>query len=350
MDLGLNKENIIIISNGEKISANEEEVLRRELLSTPAVKQASIASDVPGSKFNGFTDFYVPNSNAVKEPLAKDITLTSIVIDEYFIPSLQMQLVRGRNFSKDFSDSASVIINETTAKQVGWKDPIGKFLVYPGGDGQQFQVIGVVKDFNVQSIRNMITPFALFHASSKTNKVNNSYLIASVRSADLESTLQSLNNKWKRFAPAVPFEYSFLDNDFESLYNTEKKMGTVFGIFTTLSILVASLGLFGLAAYTAERRTKEIGVRKVLGASVQGIVLMLSKDFVKLVLIAAIISFPLAWWSMHSWLNNFAYRTPIGWWVFGIAGLSALVIALGTISFQAIKTAIANPINSLRTE
>ena len=350
MDLGLNKENVIIISNGEKIKASEEEVLRREILAVPGVREASISSDVPGSKFYGFTDFYVPRISSVKEPLAKDITLTSIVVDEHFIPSLQMEMLKGRNFAKDFSDSASVIVNETTAKQVGWKDPLGKYLVYPGGDGQQFQVIGVVKNFNVQSIRNMVTPFALFHASSNTNKANNSYLIVSVRSSNLENTLESLQNKWKSFAPAVPFEYSFLDKDFESLYNTEKRMGTVFGIFTLLSILVACLGLFGLATYTAERRTKEIGVRKVLGASVQGIVLMLSKDFVKLVLVAAIISFPLAWWSMHGWLNNFAYRTPIEWWVFAIAALAALLIALGTTCVQAIKTATANPIESLRTE
>ncbi|MFN2440310.1 MAG: ABC transporter permease, partial [Chitinophagaceae bacterium] len=162
--------------------------------------------------------------------------------------------------------------------------------------------------------------------------------------------LDKLSGKWKEFAPSSPFDYSFLDAEFDALYHAEKRMGTVFTIFTVLSIFVACLGLFGLAAYTAERRTKEIGVRKVLGASVQGLVLLLSKDFVKLVLLAAVIAFPIAWWGMSKWLEDFAYRITIGWWVFIVAGIIALLIALFTVSFQAIKAAVKNPVKNLRVE
>jgi putative ABC transport system permease protein len=171
-----------------------------------------------------------------------------------------------------------------------------------------------------------------------------------MKPGDLRDGLKQLQAKWKNFVPNTPFDYSFLDSDLESLYSSEKRMGTVFGIFTILSIFVACLGLFGLAAYTAERRSKEIGVRKVLGASVHGLVGLLSKDFIKLVLIAAIIAFPLAWWGMNKWLDDFAYRISISWPVFVIAGLIATMIALATVSFQAIKAAISNPVKSLRTE
>jgi putative ABC transport system permease protein len=350
MDLGLKKDNVIIIPNGEKMKPIEEESFRQELLKTPGVSQASITSDVPGTHYNGFTDFYVPVTSDVRETLAKDLTLAFIVTDETFIPAFQLRVLKGRNFSKDFDDSASVIVNETTVKQVGWKDPLGKYLVYPGNDDRRFRVIGVVKDFNVQSAHNIVNPMALFHTSSKNYTAGTSYIVATIQGGDIANILRSFKDKWQTFAPATPFESYFLDRDFEALYNADQRMGTVFGIFTLLSILVAGLGLFGLAAYTAERRTKEIGVRKVLGASVKGIVFMLSKEYIRLVIIAAVISFPIAWWSMNKWLENFAYRTTITWWVFAAAALSALIIALATVSFQAINAALANPVRSLRTE
>jgi putative ABC transport system permease protein len=273
-----------------------------------------------------------------------------MVVEETFIPTLHLRVLKVRNFSKDFADSASVIVNETTVRQVGWKDPLGKYLTYPGNKDRRFQVIGVVKDFNVQSAHNIVTPMALFHTSSKNYTAGASFIVATTRGGNIANILRSFKDKWQTFAPATPFESYFLDKDFEVLYNADQRMGTVFGIFTLLSILVASLGLFGLAAYTAERRTREIGVRKVLGASVQGIVVMLSKEYIRLIVIAAVISFPIAWWSMSKWLENFVYRTTITWWVFAAAALSALFIALATVSFQAIHAALANPVRSLRTE
>ena len=349
-DLGLKKENVVILPNAQKMNPGEEETFRQEVSKIQGVTNATISSDVPGINFNGFTDFYVPISTDVKEKLAKDVTLTSFVVDEYFVPSLKMQLLQGRNFSKEYDDSTSVIVNETTVKQIGWKQPIGKYINYPGGDDQKFKVIGVVKDFDVQSLRSTVTPFALFHVSSKTNQLATSYVMLSLSTATLTQSMQLLESKWKQFLPAVPFEYSFLDKDYEALYHADVQMGTVFGIFTGFSILVACLGLFGLSIYTAERRTKEIGVRKVLGASVQGIVTLLSKDFLKLVFISAIVAFPVAWWAMSKWLQDFVYRIQIQWWVFALAGLLALVIALVTISFQAIKAALMNPVKSLRSE
>jgi len=232
---------------------------------------------------------------------------------------------------------------------IGWKDPVGKYLAYPGND-QRFKVIAVVKDFNIESLRNIIAPFALFHISSQTYGPNADYISVRLQPGNMNDYLHELESNWKNFAPATPFDYSFLDEEFDALYRSEQRMGTVFSIFTFLSIFVACLGLFGLSVYTAERRTKEIGVRKVLGASVQSIVTLLSKDFLKLVFISAIVAFPLAWLAMNKWLEDFAYRIAIEWTVFVFAAFAALLIALLTISFQAIKAAIANPVKSLRTE
>jgi putative ABC transport system permease protein len=177
-----------------------------------------------------------------------------------------------------------------------------------------------------------------------------SFMMARVEPGETNNVLKQLESKWRSFAPATPFDYSFLDEEFNALYLADQRMGAVFGLFTMLSIFVACLGLFGLATYTAERRTREIGIRKVLGASVQGVIALLSKDFLKLVFIAALIAFPLAWWAMDKWLEDFVYRININWMVFALAGVAVLLIALLTVSFKAIKAAIANPVKSLRTE
>jgi len=348
MDMGLQKDNIIIIPNAEKLANGTEEVLRQQLLELPGVKFASTTTSVPTRNF--FGDVYIPEVNGVKETLVKDISLNSFMVDESFIPALNIQIIKGRNFSKEFNDSTSVIVNETTVKQIGWNEPLGKFITYPGNRDQRFQVIGVVKDFNVESIRTAVTPFAMFHNSSKTYSIGTSYIMAQLDGSQIANTIHQLESKWKKIAPAVPFEYSFLDKNFETLYQSDKKLGTVFGIFTCLSILVACLGLLGLSIYTAERRIKEIGIRKVLGATVTGIVTMLSKEFIKLVIIGAVIAFPLAWWAMHKWLQDFAYKINISWWVFLLAAIVALLIAILTMSFQAIRAAVANPVKSLRTE
>jgi putative ABC transport system permease protein len=338
----------VILPNAEKMGDNTEEAFRQELMDMSGIVHASISTSVPPKI--PFGDDYVPEATGVSEPLVKELAISSFMVDEEFIPALNIHLTAGRNFSKAFNDSASVILNETAVRQIGWKDPIGKILVYPGHNDFRFKVIGVAKDFNTESLKSEVSPFALFHHSSKTYSTPGSFVLVSVKSQDIRTVISDLEKKWKAFAPAVPFEYSFLDKNFEELYRAEERMGTVFGIFTFLSIAVACLGLFGLSVYTAERRKKEIGVRKVLGASVRSVVSLISKEFVKLVCISALIASPLAWWAMDTWLRDFAYRISIQWWVFAFAALMALLIAIITISFQAIKAAVANPVRSLRTE
>jgi len=279
-----------------------------------------------------------------------NIDLSSFMVDEGFVPTLKLKLISGRAFSKDFADSASVILNETAVKQIGWKDPIGKTLTYPGNNNQKFKVIGVIRDFNTESLRANISPFALFYVTSKTYNIRSSYIAVRIKPGNYSETINAIQHAWKDVAPDMPFEYSFMDAQFDALYRADQTIGKVFSVFTGLSLAVACLGLLGLAMFTAERRTKEIGIRKVLGASVQSVVSMLSKDFLKLILIASFIAFPIAWYAMNKWLQDFAYPTAISWWVFAMAGLTTLVIALLTVSFQALKAAIANPVKSLRSE
>lgn len=348
-NLGLSRDNVIVIANANRLGAGKETFRQQVLDDIPEIKNTSITTSIPTR--NVFTDLYVPVLNN-NEQTVKDISLSSFMVDYDFVPALQLQVLKGRNFSRDFSDSTSVIVNEAAVKQIGWKEPLGQYLQYPGSgdDEKKFKVVGVVKDFNVQSLHNAITPFALFHSSSKTYDVGSSYIIARIAPGETKNVINKLENKWKSFAHTTPFDYSFLDDEFNALYQSDIRMGSVFGVFTILSIFVACLGLFGLATYTAERRTKEIGIRKVLGASVQGVVGLLSKDFLKLVFIASIIAFPIAAWAMNIWLQDFAYRIDIGWQIFAASGVIVLLIALITVSFKAIKAAIANPVKSLRSE
>jgi putative ABC transport system permease protein len=199
-------------------------------------------------------------------------------------------------------------------------------------------------------LHELVESFALFNTSSKTYNLHTSFISVRLQPGKINEQISSMEAKWKSFAPATPFDFSFLDNEFDALYRSEQRMGIVFGIFTFLSIFVACLGLFGLSIFTAERRKKEIGVRKVLGASVQTVVGLLSREFLRLVIIATWIAFPVAWLAMNKWLQDFAYRINMGWWIFFIAGASAITIALVTVSFQAAKAAMANPVKALRAE
>ncbi len=272
------------------------------------------------------------------------------MIDESFVPTMGMELLAGRNFKKGYADSGSVLLNETAVKQIGWKDAMGQYLRYPGGNNESYKIVGIIKDFKTESFHSLVTPFAFFHKSSKTYETGSSFTTVKIKPGDLNSIISSLEQKWKSFSADSPFEYNFLDSDIEALYRSDQRMGAVFGTFTTLSIFVACLGLFGLVAFTAEQRTKEIGIRKVLGASVANIIQLLSKDFIRLIILSIAIATPIAWWAMSKWLEDFAYRINIAWWTFAFAALLAVIIALATVSFQAIKAAMANPVKSLRSE
>ncbi|MGL6268968.1 MAG: ABC transporter permease, partial [Chitinophagaceae bacterium] len=263
-------------------------------------------------------------------------------------PTLGMEISAGRNFNSSMlTDSNSIIINETAAKAFGWgKDAIGKKLNrnYNNGANFSYQVIGVVKDFHFRSLHEPISPLVM------TIGDNTGGILAKINTTDIPGFLSQLKNRWTAFGVETPFSYSFLDDRFRKTYEAEQNTGKLLGIFAGLTIFVACMGLFGLAMFTAQQRTKEMGIRKVLGASVSNIVALLSKDFIKLVLLAFLIASPIAWFIMNKWLEDFAYRTDISAWVFVAAAGLSLIIAFFTISIQSVKSALANPVKSLRTE
>jgi len=285
---------------------------------------------------------------------AKQITImTDFYADRYYIPTMKMQMAAGRNFSQDFlSDSAAVIVNETAARLLGFKDPLNKILYRPNGSAenngtyptQAYHIIGVLKDFNFSSMHDAVGPLIIEMGESFGK------IAMRVNTKNIPGLISQVQDKWNTMAPGQPFSYSFLDEDFDKMYRADQRTGKLFITFAVLAIFIACLGLFGLVTYAAEQRIKEIGIRKVLGASVSEIVAMISKDFLGLVLIAFVIAFPLAWWMMNKWLQSFAYRINISWLVFVLAGVLTIFIALVTVSFQAIRAAMANPVRSLRSE
>jgi putative ABC transport system permease protein len=341
-DLGFNKEGVVIISNENNRLGNQAETFKERLKSDSRIINASVSTGVP--PYYGFQDYYKAEGKGEEQ-----FDLISYMTDEDFLATLDIEIAQGRGFSKDFStDAAGVLINEAAAKVLGWDNPIGKTIAYPsGGD---YKVIGVMKDFNFLALYSPIMPFALFHHASKSYTIPASYIVVRIKRGNLENSIKFLESAWKAFAPTTPFEYEFLDQSFDGQYVAEQRMGKVFLIFSVLTIFIACLGLLGLAAFSAEQRTKEIGIRKVLGASVPNLVALLSKDFSKWVILANLIAWPVAYFAMNKWLQDFAYRIDLSWWVFALAGGVALLIALLTVSTQAIKAALANPVESLRYE
>ncbi len=344
MNLGFDKENVMAIDNANKLG-EQSESFKQSLLGQSAITTVSFSTDVPGG--GSFIDFYKPEA----APL-KDLTLASYMADEDFVPTLGLQIVKGRNFSKEYpADCESgVLLNEDAAKKIGWTDPIGQYITYPGGNNSKFKVIGILKDFNANSLHDPMTPFAVFHRASKTYNIRASCAVVRVGAGQARAAVETVERQWKQFTGGAPLEYSFLDEDFDRQYRSEQRLGKVLGVFTMIAIFIACLGLFGLAAYIAEQRTKEIGIRKVLGASVVSIIGLLSKDFLKLVVIAILVAVPLAWYGMNRWLQDFAYRVDISVWMFVAAGILALVIALATVIYQALRAATANPVEALRSE
>jgi putative ABC transport system permease protein len=273
-------------------------------------------------------------------------------VDESFLQTLGIQPIAGRLFSKDFpaDTNFSIILNQQAITQIGFASPQeavgGKVSIDWRGEHYTWTIVGVVKDFHFSDLHVPIEPYGF----QLNNQPYYNYLVVHAKAGDLTPVLKSIETSWHKLNPNEPFEYSFLDEDFQKNYHAENRLSAIVSYFTIVAILISCLGLFGLATFSAEQRTKEIGIRKVLGASAGNIVGLLSREFLKLVTIAVIIASPVAWWAMNKWLQDFAYRTHIGWTVFVITASIALSIALLTISFQAIKAAIANPVKSLRTE
>jgi putative ABC transport system permease protein len=241
-----------------------------------------------------------------------------------------------------------VVINEAALVQLGLtaENAIGTRLY---GVGKQFDIIGVMKDFNFSSLHENINPFMIMNPPQSDPQYLSNMIIA-VNTRDYENFLNKVSAAWKSMIPSAPFEYAFLDEQVQKQYSSEIKLSRIINAFTLIAILICCLGLFGLAAFTAERRTKEIGIRKVLGATVPGIVSLLSREFLMLVLISVVIASPIAWYAMNRWLGDFAYRINISWWIFLVAGVIAVIIAFITVSFQALRAALSNPVNSLRNE
>lgn len=347
-DLGMDKENVLVVRNMQYLGERGKS-FQQELMNLPEVTTASITTDLPAG--GAFGDFYLPNADGSNPNQIEDLTLYSYLVDEYFVPTMGIEIIKGRNFENERGlDSLAVIVNEATVKMIGWENPIGQHLTYPGGRNETYEVVGVMKDLHNQSFRESIEPFALFHESSKSYQLNDSYLAVKIASGTEREVLEKTKKLWAAFAPTSPFGFSFLDDDIDAQYQSEERLGTVLGAFTGLSVFVACLGLLGLIGYTTEQRTKEIGIRKVLGATVAGITGLLAKDFLQLVVVAVLIAIPFAWFFMNRWLMDFEYRVNIEWWVFVLAGLAAVLVAFLTVGFQSMKAALANPIECLRSE
>jgi putative ABC transport system permease protein len=343
--LGFNKDQVLIVQNAY-VLGQQAEAFKNDVLKYKAVQSASISGylPVPSSRSDQpfFPEGVIDQKNAV--------AMQQWAVDHDYIKTMGMAMQAGRNFSKEFiTDSSAIIINETAAKIFGFKDPVGHTITTLNDMNDQkkttnFKIIGVVKNFNYSSLRENIGALCLYLGKS-TDAI--SFKIAA---GNVPAALKTVEATWKKMVPSEPFTYSFMNDDFSRMYSSEQRIGKIFISFAILAILIACLGLFGLATYAAEQRTREIGIRKVLGASVSNIVAMLSKDFLKLVIIAAIIAFPIAWWAMHKWLQDFVYRINISWWVFAVAAIAAILVALFTISFKAIRAALTNPVDNLRTE
>jgi len=340
--LGYNKEQVLVLPE-TWLLGNKEEVFRNELAQDPRVVNVSVSGFLPAGPSNSNNFFVYPETKS--NQLVKTIRYD---VDYDYIPVLGMQLGAGRNFSKAYgTDSTGVILNETAAHTLGWDDKaLGHTISHTDNEGHKktYQIIGVVKDFHFRSLHEPISPLVMVLSP------NSGTVIAKVKTKDIAGLLASLTQKWNKLSTEAPFTYAFLDERFNDTYRAEQKTGRILSVFAGLTIFVACLGLFGLATFTAEQRTKEIGVRKVLGASVGSIIGLLSREFLKLVLIAILIATPIAWYAMNRWLQDFAYKISIEWWVFVLVGVIAVGIALLTVSFQSIKAALMNPVKSLRAE
>ncbi|WP_299756495.1 ABC transporter permease [uncultured Pontibacter sp.] len=336
-NIGLNRENVVLLPlEGELL--DRYDVMKEEMLKVPGVTGLTAANQNPLMVGNSTGDIAWEG----KDPNA-DILFSILKVDYDFLETMGVQMKEGRSFSKEFgAEESKVIINEEAARLMQMKEPVGQWL---GRGDERAAIIGVVKDFKTTSMHETMKPLVMMLDMNDANTV-----FVRVTSGQTAEVLSAMEGIVKKHNPAFPFEYHFLDEDFERMYKTEAIMGQLTKYFAGIAIFISCLGLFGLALFTAEQRTKEIGIRKVLGASVSSIVYMLSKNFLKLVLIANLIALPLGWYFMSGWLNNYADRMELSWWIFTFAFISTFLIAMLTLSFHAIKTAVANPVTSLRSE
>jgi putative ABC transport system permease protein len=349
-DLGFNKDQIVYFQVRDDVEKNLE-TFKSEMKRSPNIIAVTSGYGLPGDQFAG-DGVSIPTKEGDQEHQAN-----VFIGDHDYVKALSLRIIAGRDFSKDMATDVreAFIINEAAVKELGFGTPekaIGQSMSWDEWEPvdslhpvKKGKVIGVVQDFHYKSLHEKVTASVIQIYPQVTFKI-----AAKLKTADIKNTLAYINKLWNKFSPGYPLDYQFMDETYGKMYNSEEKLASLLWIFTLMAIFVGCMGLFGLAAFNAEQRVKEIGIRKVLGASVGAIITMLSKNFLKPVFIAFLLAFPVAWWAMNKWLEDFPYRVTISWWIFVLAGLVAIIIALITVSFQAIRAALANPVESLRTE
>ncbi len=341
-DMGYQKDRMLVIERAGALDQQLESFME-ETRKVPGIQQVGGSGTIPVSQYFG-QQFLPPGG-------AEVITVNCMNVDDYYLEAMNFELVGGRGFSHEFNDSLSLVINEQTARLLNVSDPIGLKLsqIVPGEENLivEYEIVGIVKDFHYMSLREEISPFVLMSTEGANGFVN--FLTLRV-DGDIGEAIVGTERLWNEIVPQEPFKFTFLDEELNQQYKVESNSGRVFSMFAMLAIVIACVGLFGLAAYMAGLRTKEIGVRKVLGASVFRVVGLLSYDFTKLIVVAILLALPLSWYFMDQWLAGFAYRTPISIWTFILSGIAALFIALVTVSYQSIKAAVVNPVKSLKND
>ena len=336
-NLGIDKEHVLVVNNASRLQNNRES-FKNAIKTKAGIISASYSNNaIPG--VNNTTIFRAAGSE-------DDHIMATYFADRDHQEALGFEMMEGRFFSEDFpSDSSAVVINEAAVRELGWENPLEHDLInFDGDEPEELRVIGVAKDFNFESLKSVVRPLVL----KFTTRGN--IIMVRFTGEETMNVIASIEEEWNKIASTEPFEYSFLDDDFDALFRAEQRLGSVFTIFTVLAIFIACLGLFGLAAYSAEQRTKEIGVRKVMGASVWNITQSLSTEFTKLVGLAFVLSIYPAYYLMDRWLDDFANRIEISPMVFAISGFVALCIAIFTVSYQSFRAASTNPVKALRNE
>jgi putative ABC transport system permease protein len=341
-DLGLDKENVITLSGSPDLF-KKLDVFRQELEQSPDILSVSGSKRVPSQQLSDSNGAKIIN-NGNMEPLG--FRLANVRVDEYFLPTYKIKLIAGSNISNQKKGEPEYLINRSAVEKIGWKSPeaaLGQLIEYGGKKGK---VVGVVENFHYESLHSAVSPIILYNAPSDFNRVS-----IRVSPANLANTIAFIEKTWEQYnTSGSPFEYQFIDEQFAQLYQAEEYTKAIFSYFMALAIFIAVMGLFGLSLFVLDRRTKEIGVRKVNGAKISELLTMLNKDFIKWVASSFVIATPIAWFVMHKWLESFAYKTNLSWWIFALAGLLALGIALLTVSWQSWRAATRNPVEALRYE
>ena len=342
--LGYDKEQVLIL-NDTYLLGEQAESFKNEMLAYPEIVNATITNYLPVTPSNRNLSAVFPDGERDSKRAS---SIQNWLVDFDYIETMGMNIIEGRDFSREYStDTDAVIINQAASEQFSWDKPlehkVGR-VVSMQGDFKLYQVIGVVEDFHYETLRANIGPVVMFLGN------NTSRISFRINTDNISSTIGLFEKKWKEFLPNQPIDYAFMDERFENMYRAEQRIGKIFGVFTTLAVFIGCLGLFGLAAFTAEQRTKEIGIRKVLGATAPGIIRLLMKEFVILIAVANVIAWPVAYFVMQGWLKDFAYRISIGVWIFIVAGVLTLLIAMLTVVYQATKAALMDPVDSLRYE